>query len=78
MDFYSSTEKTTSENEAIQIIDFQYIYAEAFKLLNYEWIEKHFKLEPSDHKALNNPQQIIEAGGFIFMAMYQGEAVYNA
>jgi DNA-binding MarR family transcriptional regulator/predicted GNAT family N-acyltransferase len=63
------------ERESVQIIDFQAVHAESFKLLNYEWIEKYFRLEESDHKALDNPQKIIADGGFIFMAMYEGEAL---
>jgi N-acetylglutamate synthase-like GNAT family acetyltransferase len=59
-----------------EVIDFQYdLHAEAFKLLNYEWIQKYFKLEASDHKALDHPERIIEGGGFIFMARYENDIV---
>ncbi len=63
------------ENGIVQIIDFQDLHAEAFKVLNYEWIQQYFKLEASDHKALDNPQKIIQDGGFIFMATYNEEVV---
>jgi N-acetylglutamate synthase-like GNAT family acetyltransferase len=74
MEFRAKTVENRNE-EAVQVIDFQDLHAEAFKLLNYEWIEKYFKLEASDHKALDNPQKIIQEGGFIFMAIYGGEVV---
>jgi N-acetylglutamate synthase-like GNAT family acetyltransferase len=69
-------ERKEQEHQLAQIIDFQYdSHAKAFKQLNYEWIQKYFKLEESDHKALNHPERIITDGGFIFMAMYENEIV---
>lgn len=69
-------ERRKRSAESVQIIDFEYEkHALAFKKLNYEWIEKYFKLEASDHKALDNPDKIISDGGYIFMATYNDEIV---
>lgn len=44
--------------------------ANAFRTLNEAWIEKHFKLEPSDREALEDPEgHILARGGHIFMAL---------
>lgn len=60
----------------IDIIDFQDRYAENFKSLNYEWIQKHFEVEESDEYILTNPRQaIIDNGGFIYFAAHHGEVV---
>ena len=49
--------------------------AEAFRRLNEEWIERHFRLEEKDRETLRNPQKIIEAGGQIVMAYLDEEPV---
>lgn len=44
--------------------------AEAFRALNEAWITTLFRMEASDHVVLNDPiGQIIQTGGFIFMAV---------
>ena len=44
----------------MQIVEFHPDHAEAFRLLNAAWIEKHFVLEAKDREVLNDPQgQII-------------------
>lgn len=56
-------------NEPIHIIDFSLAYKEDFKNLNVAWIEKFFKLEPSDLAQLENPEKhILEKGGHILLA----------
>ena len=43
--------------------------AKAFKTLNIEWLETYFVVEAIDELVLSNPQaEIIDKGGFIFMA----------
>ena len=43
--------------------------ASAFCRLNEAWITELFRMEPSDHVVLNDPiGQILEPGGFIYMA----------
>ncbi len=64
------------ESAAVEIVDYTPQYAEDFRQLNHEWIKKYFKLEAADNLALDNPESyIIDKGGYIFVAKYQGEAV---
>jgi DNA-binding MarR family transcriptional regulator len=69
-------EKKKREGRQVDIIDYTPGYKKAFKDLNEEWITLHFKMEESDHKALDHPEEyIIDKGGHIFIALYDGEAV---
>jgi N-acetylglutamate synthase-like GNAT family acetyltransferase len=53
----------------IEIIPFTSDLKEEIKLLNYEWLEMYFHIEPSDILSLSNPQEeIIDKGGFIYYA----------
>lgn len=64
------------EREHIEIIDYSPEFREDFKRLNYEWIEKYFRLEEVDKQCLNNPEEkILKHGGHIYMARYNGEIV---
>lgn len=61
---------------AIQIVDFNPFYAQAFYDLNHEWISKYFVMEDADTKSLSDPQgYIINKGGHILIALFNGEAV---
>jgi DNA-binding MarR family transcriptional regulator/N-acetylglutamate synthase-like GNAT family acetyltransferase len=69
-------QKKLRESRDVQIVDYKPTYLEAFKRLNEEWISKYFKMEPADHKALDNPQKnIIAKGGHILVALYNKEPV---
>ena len=60
----------------IEIINYSDEYGEAIKNLNYEWLEKYFKVEKGDLISLSNPRkEIIEKGGFIFYAKLNNEIV---
>jgi ribosomal protein S18 acetylase RimI-like enzyme len=60
----------------IEIIDFTIENKEHIKILNYEWLQKYFKVEPGDVIALSNPQEeIIDKGGFIFYAKFNDEII---
>lgn len=62
--------------ETVQIIQYDPKYADAFKQLNLNWIEKYFVVEPEDLKMLNDPQHyIVDPGGFIVFAKYENEIV---
>jgi len=51
----------------LEIVPFKPKYATDFYILNIEWLEKFFFVEPYDKKVLSNPQKyIVDAGGFIF------------
>lgn len=60
----------------IEIIDYTPEFLPQFRDLNVEWISKYFKIEKSDIKQLEHAQEnIIDKGGYIFFARYQGEIV---
>ena len=66
-------------NNKIEIINFSADLKELIKILNYEWLEKYFKVEEGDVISLSNPQeQIIDKGGFIFYAKLNHEIVGTA
>jgi putative acetyltransferase len=49
-------------------------YAQDFKRLNLEWIEKYFSVEEHDVDQLGNPEQyIIDKGGEILFAVCENE-----
>ena len=50
--------------------------SEQFKALNIEWLKKYFEVEPIDERVLNNPRsEILDSGGFIFMAEIKDEVI---
>lgn len=62
------------ESEQVRIVDYDATYHDAFRQLNYEWIEKYFKVEEEDRKALDHPdEKILKPGGHILIALYQNE-----
>ncbi|WP_419800618.1 bifunctional helix-turn-helix transcriptional regulator/GNAT family N-acetyltransferase [Mucilaginibacter sp.] len=64
------------ESDKVQIVDYKPKYAEAFKLLNEEWISKYFKMEEADYKALDDPEgYILNNGGQIIVALYDHQPV---
>ncbi|WP_342647085.1 bifunctional helix-turn-helix transcriptional regulator/GNAT family N-acetyltransferase [Mucilaginibacter sp. CSA2-8R] len=69
-------EKKLRESRDVEIVDYQPKYKQAFKDLNEEWITTHFKMEESDYKALDHPEEyILNKGGYILMALYHDEPV---
>jgi ribosomal protein S18 acetylase RimI-like enzyme len=63
-------------NSNVVIIPFSDSCSEAIKTLNLEWLTKYFKVEPKDEMVLSSPKsEIIDKGGFIFYAQYQGSIV---
>lgn len=64
------------ECQQVEIIEYTPEFHNDFKRLNYEWIERYFKLEESDHQSLNYPdEKILQPGGQIYMARQNGEIV---
>lgn len=58
----------------IEIVDFRTEHQEYFERFNRNWIEKYFWMEELDRYVLQNPRQaILEKGGSIFMALYEGK-----
>jgi len=63
-----------TQNPIIEIIPFSIELSSVIKTLNYEWLEKYFKVEKGDVIALSNPQvEIIDKGGFIYFAKLNNE-----
>ncbi|MFA5834163.1 MAG: GNAT family N-acetyltransferase [Bacteroidota bacterium] len=59
-----------------RIIPFTNERSAMFKSLNEEWLQHYFTLEPVDQVLLSYPRkEIIDKGGHIFFAEYQGEIV---
>lgn len=66
----------TKQLDEVDILDFDPAYREQFKRLNLAWIEKYFKVEEPDIRALSNPEEYILArGGRVFFARYRGNIV---
>jgi len=69
-------QKKGRESKNVQIVPYSAMYQSAFKALNEEWISTYFEMEEADHKALDNPEDyILNKGGKILVALYQGEPV---
>jgi DNA-binding MarR family transcriptional regulator/N-acetylglutamate synthase-like GNAT family acetyltransferase len=67
-------QKKLREAIEIEIIDYDETYHEIFRDLNVKWISTFFKMETSDYKALDNPDEyILKNGGHIFVALYKKE-----
>lgn len=67
-------EKKQRESNQVQIVDYTPAHQPAFRRLNEEWITKYFRMEESDYKALDHPQEhILDKGGYIYIALYKGE-----
>lgn len=65
--------------ENIQIVNYTDDTKEAIKTLNYEWLQKYFRVEDGDVISLGNPkQEIIDRGGFIYYAKWNNEIVGTA
>ncbi|MEL6142329.1 MAG: helix-turn-helix domain-containing GNAT family N-acetyltransferase [Bacteroidota bacterium] len=60
----------------VQMVDFEPDHAEAFRDLNFQWIEQYFTIEEADRAALEHPQSyILDKGGHIIIALLAGEPV---
>jgi len=69
-------QKKIRESQNVQIILYDDSYKSIFKALNEEWINGYFEMEEADHYALDHPQEnIIQQGGYIFVALYKNKPV---
>ena len=59
----------------VEILPFSRRYAADFKRLNFEWLERFFRVEPIDEQVLSRPQDIIRDGGAILLARRGREIV---
>ena len=63
----------------VDIIDYSDNYAEDFKQLNLEWLNKYNLAEDYDIEIINNPRtKILEQGGFIYLAKLEHKIVGTA
>ena len=68
-----------SKKNVVEIIVFSEELSEPIKTLNYEWLEKYFRIEEGDVASLSDPQKhIIDKGGHIYYAKVNGEIVGTA
>ena len=59
----------------VEIVTYRPELADDFARLNYEWLEKHFTVEPLDEEYLSDPEgHIMQLGGEIFFAV-EGDRV---
>jgi len=66
----------TAIDQQLQIVPYEPAHRAAFRQLNEAWITRYFRLEEADLRALNDPEgYILAKGGFIFMALWEGEPV---
>jgi DNA-binding MarR family transcriptional regulator/N-acetylglutamate synthase-like GNAT family acetyltransferase len=69
-------EKKIRESADVQVVDYKPEYQPAFKQLNEEWITEYFKMEATDYKSLDHPDEyILNKGGHILIALYNNEPV---
>jgi DNA-binding MarR family transcriptional regulator/N-acetylglutamate synthase-like GNAT family acetyltransferase len=62
--------------DSVEILRYSPRYKRNFKELNYEWLNKYFKIEELDEEILSNPEEIIiNKGGEIFFARIKGEII---
>ena len=63
-------------DKIVNIQPFEERYAPDFERLNFEWLEKYFRIEEYDRKVLGNPQEfILDKGGYIFFATINNKVV---
>ncbi|MBC6612273.1 bifunctional helix-turn-helix transcriptional regulator/GNAT family N-acetyltransferase [Hymenobacter sp. BT507] len=60
----------------VQLLAYEPAYQSDFKRLNIEWIERYFRVEEADLKALDYPEEyILDKGGYILLAQHHGQIV---
>ncbi len=63
----------------IEIIDYSGEYANDFRDLNLEWLDKYNLTESHDLEVINHPQEaILDKGGFIFLAREDDKIIGTA
>lgn len=68
--------KELREGGGVRVVPYQAEHREAFRALNLQWIETHFKVEQPDRDALGDPEgYILSKGGHIFVALAEGQPV---
>jgi len=66
----------SDNTDKVKMVDYKSQFQQNFRDLNEEWISKFFKMEESDYKMLDNPEDyIINKGGHIVFALLNNEVV---
>ncbi|MGA7439909.1 MAG: GNAT family N-acetyltransferase, partial [Luteibacter sp.] len=62
--------------EGVQVVPWDAAYADHFRRLNQQWLERHFRVEDVDRTLFADPERlVISTGGAIFFALYAGEVI---
>ncbi|MGN6480659.1 bifunctional helix-turn-helix transcriptional regulator/GNAT family N-acetyltransferase, partial [Luteibacter sp.] len=62
--------------EGVQVVPWDAAYADHFRRLNQQWLERHFRVEDVDRALFADPESlVIHPGGAIFFALYAGEVI---
>ncbi|UPG94982.1 bifunctional helix-turn-helix transcriptional regulator/GNAT family N-acetyltransferase [Luteibacter aegosomatissinici] len=62
--------------EGVSVVPWDPAYADHFRRLNQQWLERHFRVEDVDRALFADPETlVIKPGGAIFFALYAGEVV---
>lgn len=62
--------------DQVEILPFKSAYQKYFKQYNEEWLNKYFRVEPTDRIMLDDPQRyIIKKGGEIFFARIEDKII---
>ena len=73
--YFESTSQIFMES-AVEIVPYSPEYQKVFQSLNEYWITRYWELEPHDKEQLCEPQtHIIDKGGFILVALHNGNPV---
>lgn len=60
----------------LEIVGFRPEYAEYFRTLNVEWLDKYYRVEAIDEEVLSNPvDKVLAPGGDILFAVLDGDVV---
>jgi len=59
----------------VKIVEYEPNFKLKYQELNFEWINKYFKIESVDKECLSNPERIINNDGHIFFAIIDDEIV---
>lgn len=78
--FHRVSEKIKQKQiDDVEIIKYAPEYKDLFRELNYEWLEKYFKVEAEDKKLIGDPEaEIISGGGEVIFAKINDEVVGTA
>lgn len=57
-----------ADDGTVDIVPFEARYRDDFRRLNFEWLQRYFRVEPIDEQVLSRPEDILRDGGSILFA----------